>query len=114
MVQVLLNRNARIADRLDALAGVLPEATLQERADRGWCSRRKCAPVGIAVPDRTQYVGNIVSLEQPASGEHLVEHAAERPDVRPPIDDLAARLLRAHVAGGAQDDADLSAAQQRR
>ena len=37
-------------------------------------------------------------------GEHLVQHAAEGPDIGPLVDDLAARLLRAHVGGGAEDD----------
>ena len=40
-----------------------------------------------------------------AAGEHLVQHAAERPDVRPLVDRLPARLLRAHVRRRAQDDA---------
>ena len=35
--------------------------------------------------------------------EHLEERRAEREHVRPRIDDAAARLLRRHVAGGAED-----------
>ena len=38
-----------------------------------------------------------------AAREHLVEHAAERPDVRPLVQRLPARLFRAHVRRGAQD-----------
>ena len=40
-----------------------------------------------------------------AAGQHLVEHAAERPDVGAPIDRLAARLFGAHVAGRAENQA---------
>ena len=43
--------------------------------------------------------------ERRAAGQHLVEHAAERPDVGPLVDGLPARLLGAHVGGGAEDDA---------
>ena len=45
--------------------------------------------------------------EHRPAGQHLVEHAAERPDVRPRVDVPARHLLRAHVAGGADDEADL-------
>ena len=38
-------------------------------------------------------------------GQHLVQHAAERPDVGALVDRLPARLLRAHVRGGAENDA---------
>ena len=37
------------------------------------------------------------------SGQHLVEHAAEGPDVGAPVDLASPRLLGAHVAGGAKD-----------
>ena len=42
-------------------------------------------------------------LETPPAGQHLVEHAAECPDVRALVDRLPARLLRAHVGGRAED-----------
>ena len=38
--------------------------------------------------------------------QHLVEHAAERPDVGALVDGLAARLLGAHVRGRAEHHAD--------
>jgi hypothetical protein len=41
-----------------------------------------------------------------APGNHLVEHRAEAEDVGPMIDRLRAHLLRRHVAGRAQHDAD--------
>ena len=39
--------------------------------------------------------------------EHLVEHAAERPDVAALVHGLPARLLRTHVRGRAENDAHL-------
>ena len=42
------------------------------------------------------------------SREHLVEHDAERPDIRPLIGGLTARLLGAHVPGRAENQAGLS------
>ena len=44
------------------------------------------------------------------AGQHLVEHAAERPDVGAPVDRFAARLLGAHVGGRAEDHAGRSPA----
>ena len=41
--------------------------------------------------------------ERRPAGQHLVEHAAERPDVGPLVDRLAARLLGAHVGRGAEE-----------
>ena len=40
-------------------------------------------------------------------GQHLVEHAAERPDVGAPVHHLTRGLLGRHVGRGAQDDAHL-------
>ena len=48
-------------------------------------------------------VGDVVALEGPAAGQHLVEHAAERPDVGALVDRLALGLLRRHVGRGAED-----------
>ena len=42
-------------------------------------------------------------VERPLPREHLVEHAAERPDVGALVHRLAARLLRAHVRGRAEN-----------
>ena len=42
--------------------------------------------------------------EQPLARQHLVQHDAEGPDVRTLVDRPAARLLRAHVGRGAEDD----------
>ena len=38
------------------------------------------------------------------AGQHLVQHAAERPDICALVHGLAARLLRAHIRGGSEND----------
>ena len=45
------------------------------------------------------------------AGQHLIEDAAERPDIRSLVHRLAARLLRAHVRRRAQNDAVASLVQ---
>ena len=52
--------------------------------------------------------------ERHLSGQHLIQHAPERPDVRPLVDGLSARLLRAHVGGCAQNRPFARAAYARR
>ena len=47
-------------------------------------------------------VGDRVAGERRQAGQHFVEHAAERPDVGPLVDRLAARLLGTHVRRGAE------------
>ncbi len=54
-------------------------------------------------------VGDGLAIERLAAGEHLVEDAAERPDVGALVHRPAARLLRAHVGRRAENDAVLSA-----
>ena len=44
-------------------------------------------------------------MEWPAARQHFVEHDAEGPDVGAFVHGLAARLLRSHVGGGAEDHA---------
>ena len=46
-------------------------------------------PVRVPGDDRRNRVGHVVALERAAAGEHLVKHAAERPDVAALVDRLA-------------------------
>jgi hypothetical protein len=43
--------------------------------------------------DRAEHVGRVFTVEHPATGEHFVEHATERPHVRSTIHDLPAGLF---------------------
>ena len=61
-----------------------------------WVARQR-DPVGIPLEDADEGVGHRVALEWTAAGQHLVEHAPERPDVGSVVDRLTARLLRTHI-----------------
>ena len=49
------------------------------------------------------YVRGAVSTEDPLAAQHLVQHHAEGPNVGALVHRLAARLLRTHIGGRAQD-----------
>ena len=66
---------------------------------------REGGEVGLAGQHRREHVAHRLAVEEPAAGEHLVEHDAEGPDVGATIRRPAARLLRRHVGGGAEDEA---------
>ena len=99
----VVDLRARVADVALAFLRVFLETAAQERQD----ARREIAwqlgPVRLAVQDRADRVGDRLARERRPSGEQLVEHAAERPDVRAFVHGAAARLLRAHVGRGAED-----------
>ena len=82
------------------------------RRQRRTISRtRGGVPAGSAVQSgsrsrmRAMQVGSGLAAERRPAGEALEQHAAERPDVAAPVHRRAARLLGAHVGGGAEDDA---------
>ncbi len=52
------------------------------------CLGRQRGPGRLAAEHRRERVGDVVTLEGPRAGEHLVEHAAERPKVAALIDGL--------------------------
>ena len=58
---------------------------------------------GRVAQDRRDDVDGARALERPVAGQHLVEHDAEREDVRPRVDLAAPRLLGGHVGDRAED-----------
>jgi len=54
------------------------------------------------VQNRVHQARVAVAVEREAAGEHLVEHGAERPEVRSAIGLVAANLLGRHVSDGAE------------
>jgi hypothetical protein len=100
-------RDARFADVAQALLRIALEAARQQLAHarrRGGRQRREIDRLG---EDGRDDVADGFAVEEPAAREHFVEDNAERPDVRAPVDGLAARLLGRHVGGGAENHAGL-------
>ena len=82
---------------------ILLQAPLEQGADCRRNVTRKRIPVRVETHDGPQHVGDAVAWEGPPSGQHLVEHGAERPDVAAPIDGIAPRLFRRHVGRRAEN-----------
>ena len=57
----------------------------------------KCRPVRLTLENRRDVVRNSAAREGHLSGEHFVQDAAERPDVRALVDRLPPRLFGTHV-----------------
>ena len=79
------------------------EATVEQSCDARRRLCRQSAPVGLTVENRHDRVGGRVASECRPGSQHLVQHAAERPDVRPLVDGLASSLFRTHIGGRARD-----------
>ena len=91
---------------MKAFVGAFLEASLQDALPgrSGQHTRRR--DVGrILLEDRRHRFGGGVALERAASGEHLVEDAAQREDVGAMIAALPANLLGRHVTDRAEHDA---------
>ena len=99
---------AQIACVLPSVLWILGEAGLDDaverrrghRLDRG--DRRR-----VVLQDRRDQRGLTRARERLPPRRHLVEHRAEREDVRPRVGLLALQLLRRHVLEGPQDRAFL-------
>jgi hypothetical protein len=76
---------------------IFVKASLQESANSGRCRGGEPSPVRRPAKNRRDRVGGRRAAERAFPSQHLVEHTAERPDVRSPIDGLTASLLGAHV-----------------
>ncbi len=89
----------------DAPAAVLDQALAQQcphgRGDIG----RKRLPGWLEADDRAEHVRHVLAIKGASPRQHLVEHAAERPDVTALVRLSSFRLLRRHVRGCSEDDA---------
>ena len=59
--------------------------------------------LGRGAQNRAQHRDIVFPGKRPASGQHLVEHDAQRPHVGARVERIAARLLGRHVGDGAED-----------
>ena len=114
MSRVLLQRDAGIADIVQPHAEIAIQASPQQFANR--C--RRSGGNAIQVNRCAQYIGqrlrHRLAGKQRLPRQHLKQHHAERPDIRPPVHCLPAGLFRTHVGGRAQNDPGFSGLGQRR
>jgi hypothetical protein len=94
-----------VANIVQALPGFFLKTPTQQQANRGWCFNRQRIPVGFASHNGGDAVRDRGGAECLAAREHLIEHAAEGPDVAALVHRLAARLLRRHVGRRSQNHA---------
>ena len=102
-----LHRQAHIGDVVKPLAEILLQATLDAHPKRRRRVGGKRAPVRLHRDHVGQQIGGAIARECRSAGQHLVQHAAERPDVAALVDGPSPRLLGAHVRGGAEQSAVL-------
>jgi hypothetical protein len=100
-----LELEARVARVAQAFARLLREAALDQLAQAGRCRGRKRARVDLLLQHRGQHVADRLAGERAPSGQALVQHATERPQVDAPVDRPAARLLGRHVGRRADEPA---------
>jgi hypothetical protein len=112
--QYLLNFNARLADVAQPLFRIFFQALPQQMADGRGRGIGQRGPRRRGPQRGSDRVGHRLARKRSASRQHLVQHASERPDVGALVDRLAARLLRAHVGEGAENDALTRAADRHR
>src|SRR4029453_17823989 len=79
----------RIARVSESSFHILLERSMQQVAQVARCFQRQCVPLRLALHYGCQRVRDRGACKWGAAREHLVEHAAERPDVRSFVDRLA-------------------------
>ncbi len=99
--------DTHVAGVPQAIARILHEATPHHASQPGRHRLGQLVPLRLRPQHRGQRVGNRLAAVGPLGRQHLVDHATEGPDVGARVHLLPARLLGAHVGGGAHDHAGL-------
>jgi hypothetical protein len=102
-VRRLVDQSPGVADVAEPLSRILLETPSDEFAE----ARRHACEIRRVFEDGGNGFGGCVGLNQPPAGEHLVQHAAEGPDIGALVDSLSPRLLGRHVGGGSEQHAGL-------
>ena len=84
--QQILDLDSRFADGLQSAFRILVETSTDQPPRGGGCPGRHRLPVRIRLQDRSEHVRDQLALEGPLTGQHLEQHAAERPDVGALVD----------------------------
>ena len=87
------------------MPAILDQATLQQRADRRRDVGGECLPTRFEADYGAEHVRQILAVECSPAGEHLVQDAAEGPDVAALVRLASFRLLGRHVGGRTEDHA---------
>ena len=91
------HRQPHIPDVTDTFPRVLLQAAAQVSSKCGGKFSRQLVPLGFRLDYSRHDLGDVVTVKRPTPGQHLVEHAAKRPDVGALVDDPALRLLGGHI-----------------
>jgi hypothetical protein len=105
--ELALERQPHITDIPQSPPRILSQAKLDRAADRRRDTRGQCLHVHVALDHARVRACRVFRAKGAPAREHLVEHAAEGPDVGPLVNRPASHLFRAHVGGRPHDDADL-------
>src|SRR5580692_12320346 len=94
----LLREITRIADVAQAVLWILFEAAAEEVPDLRW----RFLQIGLFMDHGGEGFRRILALKEALAGQQFVQHDAPGPDIGALVDNLAPRLLRAHVRSGSQ------------
>ena len=95
--------DARLANVLQTLGAVALQATGEQKPQAVRRVIGQAVPGRIGLENSRQCIADRIALEDTLARQHLQQDNTEGPDVGPPVDRRAARLLGAHVGRRAQD-----------
>jgi hypothetical protein len=93
---------------------ILDQATLKQRSHRRRHVGRQRVPIRFEADHGAEHVRSILAVECADAGEHLVQDAAERPDVTTLVRLVSLRLFGGHVGCRTENHADARHQRRRR
>ena len=102
----IFERELHGGDVADAALAIFHETSAQHEADGRRELLRQLRPVRFLRQHERERVRDVLAFKRPSGGQHLVEHAAERPDVAALVGGTSLRLFRRHVRRRAENGAE--------